>query len=425
MRNRFFQLSTEDVENNVVEDDEVLTSEAPLEQLEDSFNKTADQTQQEILKTEQCSNCADELIEQRDQMEQQIDTAPEDVNQDVVELAQEQFYNTVSKVLSKEELQPIKLSVESAQLPIEKYILTREGIMDIIKTIIAKIIQAFKSVGMFFKKLWVKFIVYMDGTAKRCDQLDKEYRGKNLKFTVINEELLNAIQEKLGLFIICKNSVLASQILPFIRYNDVKKNLNNETIRSISPSDLSMHEELIKKLTGKLKENKENAVDITIYSVIDGNVKYIRYEVVDPRESPLIEDKEAGMNDENLIGVTVPVYDSKELDQDEFSTRTALFNSLDVNKVLAELKIVRNYASSASQYKDRLFKVFDDANNFINKLAKKKADEASFTKRMEITHDLKFAQLLGTKIILDNIMQYVKTCRYMLWMYEELLKNAK
>lgn len=425
MRNRFFQLSTEDVENNVVEDDEVLTSEAPLEQLEDSFNKTADQTQQEILKTEQCSNCADELIEQRDQMEQQIDTAPEDVNQDVVELAQEQFYNTVSKVLSKEELQPIKLSVESAQLPIEKYILTREGIMDIIKTIIAKIIQAFKSVGMFFKKLWVKFIVYMDGTAKRCDQLDKEYRGKNLKFTVINNELLDGIEQKLGLFIICKNSVLASQILPFIRYNEVKQEMFDMNIRCIEPGDKSLHDELLKRLTGKLEENKENTIGVTIFSVIDGTVKYLRTESMDPKESPLLVDRERGENEENLVGLNVPVYDSKELDQDEFSTRTALFASLDVNKVLAELKIVRNYASSASQYKDKLFKVFDDANNFVNKLNKKKVDEANFTKRMKITHDLKFAQLLGTKIILDNIMQYVKTCRYMLWMYEELLKNAK
>lgn len=418
MRYNLFNISTEEADqvlNNVPEEenDEVLTSEDPIEKLESSFNKTADDTAKEIENYENCSNCEEELQEQVEVIDEQITDKPEEVTEDIVVVAQEAFYNSLNKVLSLEELNDVKkqVSSESVNLPVEKLILTREGIMDVIKKIVEKIKQAFQQVGLFFKKLWVKFVIFMDGTAKRANEVYKKYKTKTTSEITLSKDQEDFIKEKIGLLVYAKDSLYASMLLPFIKYrvtaidkvND--SSLDNlfkvnsalsKTIRLFQNGDVNMFDKLKYLINEETNITKNNVSGVNqIISVIGSEVKYIYFK--------MNEDKQT-------YGECL--YETIQINKD-----IKIPNKLDPKRLVDDLKVIELYAKGASSYKDRLLEVQASARKALDQIAKDNEDEV-YTKTQ-----LKFIQLLGTKMILDNIMQYVKNCKNMLQVTEFILST--
>lgn len=425
MRYTLFNISNEEADlpidneqNQEEENEEVLTSESSIEKLESSFNKTADDTAKEIESFENCSNCEEELKEQVVTIDEQLSEQPEEVTEDVVEIAQESFYNSLSKVLTREELQDTKnrISSESNILPVEKLILTRESIMDVIKKIIEKIKQAFQQVGQFFKKLWVKFVIFMDGTAKRAGEVHKKYKVKQLNSIVLSKEQIEIIKEKIGLLVNAKGSIYASQLLPFIKYNvtsldkvtdnNAYKNLGvnsavSKTLRIFQNPDSNMMFNLLELVASEYKDKKDLSKPVQIVSVIESEIKAVFFQ--------LGKDDSGNYTDKKYEDC---VYETVTINKD-----INLPNNVDTKKIVDDLKIIELYAKGAGTYKDRLLEVQSSARKSLDQIAKDNKDE-SYDKTQ-----LKFIQILGTKMILDNIMQYVKNCKNMLYVSEAILKS--
>lgn len=425
MRNTFLSLATEDIELDQVEEEkeEVLTAEDPIEKLEESFNKTASDTANEIESFENCTNCEDELEGQVEVINTQLENNPEEISDAKVDVVQEAFYNSIKKIMTQEEFQSI--SLETSYLPVERMMLTKEGIIDTIKKIIEKIKQAFQQVGQFFKKLWVKFVVYMDGTAKRADELYKKYDGKT-KGKAINcsEQLQLSLLEKIGLPMIAKASPWASQFLPYIKFNATAFDKVTSTeymeglgvdktvakvIKTLQSPDANMSFTIAEEINRQNNLKEQGFSDtVNIVSMIEDEVKYIYFQLAKDEN-----DKYDPKKYEDVF------YETANIDPKVFKEGTIKFNGLDASKVRDELLIVRNYAKGAGTYKDRLLEIQNAANKSLDQIYKNavKTDSANKTQ-------LKYIQILGSKMILDNIMQYVKTCRYTLWCYEELLKTT-
>lgn len=424
MRYTLFNISTEEADqvvDNVLEEeetDEVLSSEDPIEKLESSFNKTADDTAKEIESYENCSNCEEELEEQVEVIDEKLSEQPEEVTDSVVEVAQEAFYNSLSKVLTNEELQEVKtqVSTESNVLPVEKLILTRESIMDVIKKIVEKIKQAFQQVGQFFKKLWVKFVIFMDGTAKRAGEVHKKYKNKQLNSIVLSKEQMNVVKEKIGLLVNAKGSIYASQLLPFIKYNITSldkvsdnnsyKNLGvnsavSKTLRIFQNPDVNMMLNLLELVTSEYKDKKDLSKPVQIVSVIESEIKAVFFQ--------LGKDDSGNYTDKKYEDC---VYETVKIDKD-----INVPNNVDTKRILDDLKVIELYAKGAGSYKDRLLDVQSSARKSLDQIAKDNKDE-SYDKTQ-----LKFIQMLGTKMILDNIMQYVKNCKNMLYVSEAILTS--
>lgn len=425
MRYTLFNINNEEADlpidneqNQEEENEDVLTSESPIEKLESSFNKTADDTAKEIESFENCSNCEEELKDQVVTIDEQLSEQPEEVTEDVVEVAQESFYNSLSKVLTIEEFQDTKnkLSFESNITPVEKLVLTREGIMDVIKKIIEKIKQAFQQVGQFFKKLWVKFVIFMDGTAKRAGEVHKKYKGKQLNSIVLSKEQIEVIKEKIGLLVNSKGSIYASQLLPFIKYNitsldkvtdnNTYKNLGvnsavSKTLRIFQNPDSNMMFNLLELVTSEYKDKKDLSKPVQIVSVIESEIKAVFFQ--------LGKDDSGNYTDKKYEDC---VYETVTINKD-----VNVPNNVDTKKIVDDLKIIELYAKGAGTYKDRLLEVQSSARKSLDQIAKDNKDE-SYDKTQ-----LKFIQILGTKMILDNIMQYVKNCKNMLYVSEFILKS--
>ena len=424
MRNTFLSLATEELDVQPVEEkeEEVLTADDNIEKLEESFNQTATDTANEIQSFEDCTNCEDELEGQVEVINTQLENNPEEISDAKVDLVQEAFYNSIKKILPKEEVQSI--SFESSYLPVERMMLTKEGIVDTIKKIIEKIKQAFQQVGQFFKKLWVKFVVYMDGTAKRAEELYKKYEGK-VKGRTINcsEQLQLSLLDKIGLPMIAKASPFASQFLPYIKFNatafdKVTSTENMEglgvdktlakVIKTLQSPDANMSFTIAEEINRQNNLTEQGFSDtVNVISMIEDEVKYIYFQ--------LAKDENGKYDPKKYEDV---FYETANIDPKVFKAGTIKFHGLDASKIRDELQIVRNYAKGAGVYKDRLLDIQNAANKSLDQIYKNavKTDSANKTQ-------LKYIQILGSKMILDNIMQYVKTCRYTLWCYEELLKT--
>lgn len=424
MRATFFNLSNEELDTNTdvepVEEEEVLTAEDPIEKLEESFNKTATDTANEIESFENCANCEDELEGQVEVINDQLENNPEEISDAKVDVAQEAFYASIKKIMTTEEVKA--MSFESSYLPVERMMLTKEGIVDAIKKIIEKIKQAFQQVGQFFKKLWVKFVVYMDGTAKRADELYKKYDGKTKgKCVNCSRQLEDSLLAKIGLPMIAKGSPWASQFLPYIKFNatafdkvaddaklgglGVDKSISKviRTLQSPDDSMVNLISEEINKQNSTQQQGYSEAVNII--SMIEDEVKYFYFQLAKDENNKYDPNKYEDV-----------FYETAHIDPVVFKVGTIKFNGLDATKVKEELLIVRNYAKQASSYKDRLLDIQSAANKSLDQIYKNSAKTDSVNKTQ-----LKYIQILGSKMILDNIMQYVKTCRYTLWCYEELL----
>jgi hypothetical protein len=426
MRNTFLSLATEELDVQPAEEkeEEVLTADDNIEKLEESFNQTATDTANEIQSFEDCTNCEDELEGQVEVINTQLENNPEEISDAKVDLVQEAFYNSIRKILSKEEVQSI--SFESSYLPVERMMLTKEGIMDVIKKIIEKIKFAFQQVGQFFKKLWVKFVVYMDGTAKRAEELYKKYEGKVKGRTIsCTAQLQESLLMKIGLPMIAKASPFASQFLPYIKFNatafdKVTSTENMEglgvdktvakVIKTLQSPDANMSFTIAEEINrqNNLKE-KGFSDTINVISMVEDEVKYIYFQLAKGEDGKYDPKKYEDV-----------FYETATIDPTKFKVGTIKFNGLDASKIRDELQIVRNYAKGASVYKDRLLDVQNAANKSLDQIYKHAAKTDSANKTQ-----LKYIQILGSKMILDNIMQYVKTCRYTLWCYEELLKTIE
>lgn len=414
MANRLFELSIEEEVLQEPEQEEILTAEDPIEKLEASFDKTANDTANEIESFENCSNCEEELTEQIEVIDEKLDNQPEEITEEVVEVTQEHFYNSIKNILTVEEIEEAKkrISNESITLPVEKLILTREGIMDVIKKIIEKIKQAFQQVGQFFKKLWTKFIVFMDGTAKKANALYKKYDGKTKgKMLNLTGDQFLKVSDLMGVMFDAKNSYLASQVLPYINCNavsldkvnnsewlekfGVEKNLA-KTLKILQTPDPAMMAKIMATIdTLKQMENKSVNI-IFVSSVVGKEAKYVYFKTNDDKTK--FEDC---------------IYETGQI----AAKGVIQSSNYDANKIHAELKIIEKYAKGAGTYKDRLLEVQSSANKSLDQIYKN-SNKQEFTKTQ-----LKFIQILGSKIILDNIMQYVKTCSNICKAYEIILSG--
>ena len=193
MRNRFNIFAAEEFDDSVV-DGQGQVSETPVADQIESENSAVEINNEISTFEEHCdeicnaTEVADELQEQVDTQEEILEEKPEDVTEDTVAVAQEQFYITMSKIGS---LQHYKTSGTisheiSAGTPTERLKLTCEGVKDFINT-------AWEKIKAFFNKIinWFKSILQKIGILKK----DTEKSVETLKTDVAQVAKENDVQE--------------------------------------------------------------------------------------------------------------------------------------------------------------------------------------------------------------------------------------
>lgn len=146
----------------------------------------------------ECNNQLDGLQELNSQTDEQVDlitNKPEQITEETVQVAQENFVFTLARLgYTKEQLNEYRLeksyrmSFESNHSPIHKLKLTTEGIKEFIMRIIQKVKDMFIKFGAMLKKFVLKLTKLFDLTKQRAQYL-LEKVNKDAKYTIDGDSL--------------------------------------------------------------------------------------------------------------------------------------------------------------------------------------------------------------------------------------------
>ena len=197
MRNRFNIFAAEEFDDSVV-DGQGQVSETPVADQIESENSAVEINNEISTFEEHCdevcsaTEVADELQEQVDAQEEILEEKPEEVTEDTVAVAQEQFYITMSKIGS---LQHYKTSGTisheiSAGTPTERLKLTCEGVKDFIEKVWEKIKAFFKKIVDWFKSILQKLGIIKNQAKKSSKDLKEEISDIAKKNNVSEQEVI-------------------------------------------------------------------------------------------------------------------------------------------------------------------------------------------------------------------------------------------
>lgn len=195
-KNRFNILALEEFDDSQV-DGEVEQSSTPVADAIESENSAVELNNEVTTFEDHCEqqneaiDTVTELQEQVDEQEEVLENNPEEVTDQTVEVAQEQFYITMNKITNLGYYGSAgTISHElSAGTSIERLKVSCEGIKDFISKVIDKIISFFKAIKDWFVKILQKIGLLKDNNKKIEETLNNLPDSKQVNKEKLEEEI--------------------------------------------------------------------------------------------------------------------------------------------------------------------------------------------------------------------------------------------
>lgn len=217
------------IESNVVS--EVRQEESSIEQASEAIDNSI-----EVL---------GDLREQHSSTQDLLENKPEEVTDEVVAVAQEQFYITLNKL---DNLTYYKGSISnelSANTPLEKLRLTHEGIGDMLSSVVNGIINAIKKIIDWIGNIIKNIINLFTGNEKKAERIQED--AKRL-------EQIQRINSKTSkVFEDCLNNLFSTSSANMDRTRKEIEAASKKTAASIS-----IYDKAVNTLRDGLKELKES-----------------------------------------------------------------------------------------------------------------------------------------------------------------------
>lgn len=195
-KNRFNILNLEEFDDSQVEGqvEESTTPVADAIEDEDNvveLNNEISAFEEYCEENNNAIDAASELQDQVDAQEEIMENNPEQVTEQTVEVAQEQFYQTINKISSLRFYGTSgTISHElSAGTPLERLKVSCEGVKDFINAVIEKIKAFFKMIKNWLVKILQKFGILKKNEEKTAKLL------KNLPAKIESSKILKAVEE--------------------------------------------------------------------------------------------------------------------------------------------------------------------------------------------------------------------------------------
>lgn len=173
-----------------------ITSAINVEVDSESANKDIEEAQVVAETAASSLEEAGELQLQHDANQELIDKHPEQVTEEIVQVAQESFAFHLGRLgVNKQDFlnnykkdYAIKVATESAKTPLARLKISNEGLGDFIAKLIQKVKDMFRGLGNIFRKIWLKFRKVFDGTKSKAESLLKKV-NENAKYNVKGKSL--------------------------------------------------------------------------------------------------------------------------------------------------------------------------------------------------------------------------------------------
>lgn len=360
---------------------DAVESEAQAVEMEEEVAEV----QEVMASTEEAEEVVDELSDQVEEQEQVIEETPEEVTDDTVAVAQEQFYISISKIRCLKEYTDIKrgLSTESANTPVEKLKLSCEGVIEFIKVLCERIKLAFMKVGELIKKLYVKFVVFFTNLTKKADALSKELNNvEGSKTVTLKDEQIEKISKLLKCFI-AAGIVKSTADLPKVV----------QTVSEVKSTLTAFINDVINKGSLKLTARTDAMTKLAITK--DANVVYAPYYVKGTVKAVTIKQED---------DLAVASYTTVAIENDGKVNAVSL-NTTELKNVLSSIskagKDLKGVIEAAKSAQDKLYKNLDE----VEKTAGEKLKFGTI--RMGVVNEAKLVRRAGTNVLLDIVLNYI------------------
>lgn len=214
-------------------EDEVVIDESvqldPVEQSEtaEQIATAENEIEANLQIAEQSESTMDDLQKQVDANQEVIDEPGESTDEQVeAQVAASQEALKTASLLLSGRVDTFSVSVESASTPMEKLIVSQEGITDWVVAIFQKIVELLVKVGVFLRKLLTHISAWVVSFTPGLSSLAKFYKNKD-----VSVDLNQVVEEKTPIYYQALSLVQNSPDLAYLPNNakDLKKYMSNET----------------------------------------------------------------------------------------------------------------------------------------------------------------------------------------------------
>ena len=368
-------LEDEDILDNVeatetIEVEEVVAAEE--EQAE--FQEAAEEVEEEVVALEESEEVVAELEEQAATQEQIIEEKPEEITEDTVQIAQESFMCYAAKLgKTYEELKMRRISSETVTAsPVQAFKVSTEDIKEFAAKALEMIKNLFAKIAASLKKLRAKFVVFMDRTAANALKLVNSYRSKKGDIK-LSEEVSKKIISKLPVMIAANGGKVDSSLLDFVQIDFVKDVVGGVKAGTSIETPKFVNNAVHKKILDfVVKAGAENVTCVT--QAYKSTVTYVSAENGEVKTFEVTKDKFDGVK----------------------------LSGLGSYRELAEIlvKVARN-GKENKKYADGLENSQKEVMKKAEEISKGGEDTAEARKQLRLLRSL------GSKLVLDSIMQYV------------------
>lgn len=412
MRKSFFDLSLslEEDTSAIVDDAVANGGDEPIEATDIVDTEEATQelveaqneAEQQVEKIEEAEEIKEDLEDQLEEQEKIIENNPDQVTEQTVQVAQESLLASLTRLgMSFEDASAYRISFEAdGSSPLQKFIVSTEGIKDVLKTIKDSIIKAIQAVINTIKKLWQNASIFFDRSEKTANKLIAEY--KDAKGSVdVDDALVKKINAKFGGWFIATGKYDFNAILDFAKEVKVPKGLQAkgsliDTIKGIVTGGIKSAQKLISgNGINTLIPQEDASKDANVVYLMGSKITYITNEDI----------KSAEVKIDSI---------------DEGKSKSAL-NSLNVAGILTYLKKAATAAKDMKKFQQDTFASLDS----IIKSVKEEADKAKDEEAKEAKQKLALLRKIGTKFALETVNQYIGTVNGTVNISAALLKTTK
>lgn len=440
---RLFNLAMEELESNDIIDDEVLDVNAnpdtameltDIETATEEFNQCRDELYNYVLAMEEATDTVEKLVKQVARNNELISLAKEQDVSDVDMVIATETIHAIANDINYNGLDGIRLSQEGFKSNIERLQVANEASEGMIASIIKAIKDFFIKIINMVKKLYIKFMSWLNIYDKKLISLKKDfhnvlYKGKVL----IDTELLLKVFE---LFPFIKSTSyevndLKSLFQDRLQIAKWAEHLNpkniDKTIEEIVNGTFIEKQKTIpyidavyERLDKILNKSGKDEYPAIITSFKNGNVTYvsaskgldhkytlndIKTEVIDiPSNMKVLKNGDG----------TVSVDDGIN----KFTLKDTSISSRDFSDMADYTS--KNLTSNLKEFNDNILKLQNKCKDILDKMSGSNVDEV-------VKNNLKTIQYLGGRVsvdmclsIMDSIKNYIKA---MVTIHKECVTN--
>lgn len=401
----FFNISIE--EDEIKED---LGGDAVINATDDTAEckESECSIQKDITTLESNIAAVEKLEEIKQRNEEVINDQPSNdiVTADALQASQEALLTTLASLgYSSKDLKALRISSEYRVSPYEALVISQEGIIDSIKTIIAGIIELFTSIGKHIKKYLLRFIRWIMNKRRLLETMLVYTRNHSSdKLPQLESNVINKISGLNASYLRVQGGSLdIKEIIdfytnidkdPFI--NDIEKfleivtkppkevqTLTNNLLKNIQSADKSK----LQKDLQELVKNNSDTEPIYVLAVNGGTITYYGY-----------NDKSKTGLGFNLIKTNIE-YNGKFIGIKGANT---------IGDLTEHIQSLLNSVNSAKAYGERI----ESVNNLAEKTMKQfesKLSKSSIEDRLQmgiVTEALKIVKEIGSKSLVTLIQNY-------------------